>query len=131
MIKQEMLDKKIWAVVGVTANERKYGYKIWRKLMEHGYETYGVNPNYDEIQGHRIYDSLRELPKKIDVIDIVVPPKISLNTLDDAKELGIEYIWLQPGTFNEEVIEKAKASDYRFLYDDCILATLIKMEKEA
>ncbi|MCF6460742.1 CoA-binding protein [Clostridium sp. Cult3] len=131
MIKQEMLDKKIWAVVGVTANERKYGYKIWRKLMEHGYETYGVNPNYDEIQGHRIYDSLRELPKKIDVIDIVVPPKISLNTLDDAKELGIEYIWFQPGTFNDEVIEKAKALDFRFLYDDCILATLIKMEKEA
>ncbi|NLV76240.1 MAG: CoA-binding protein [Tissierellia bacterium] len=129
MIKQEMLDKKTWAVVGVTANEKKYGYKIWKKLLEHNYETYGVNPNYDEIQGHKIYSSLKELPKKVDVIDMVVPPKISLTTLDEAKELGIEYIWFQPGTYNDEVIEKAKALEFKILYDDCVLATLIKKER--
>ena len=71
MIKQEMLDKNL-GCSRVTANEKKYGYKIWKKLLEHNYETYGVNPNYDEIQGHKIYSSLKELPKKVDVIDMVV-----------------------------------------------------------
>lgn len=129
MIKKEMLGKKTWAVVGVTANEKKYGYKIWKKLLEHNYETYGVNPNYDEIQGNRIYSSLKDLPKKVDVIDMVVPPKISLTTLDEAKELGIKYIWFQPGTYNDEVIKKAKALGFEILYDDCVLATLIEKER--
>lgn len=129
MIKEEMLRKKTWAVVGVTANKEKYGYKIWEKLKSHGYETYGVNPNYKEIQGEKIYPSLMELPKKVDVIDLVVPPKISIHTLDEAKELGIEYIWFQPGTFDNNVIEKAKDLGFKILFNDCVLATLIKLEE--
>lgn len=130
MIKEEMLNKKIWAVVGTTANKDKYGYKIWKKLKDHGYETYGVNPNYEKIHGEKIYPSLKELPKKVDVIDLVVPPKISIHTLDEAKELGIKYIWFQPGTFDDEVIEKAKDLGFYILYNDCVLATLTKLEKE-
>ncbi|CCQ92545.1 CoA-binding domain protein [[Clostridium] ultunense Esp] len=130
MVKKEMLDKKVWAVVGATPNKEKYGYKIWRKLIDHGYETYGINPNYDSIYGEKIYSNLKEVPKKIDVIDIVVHPEISLNTLAEAKELGIEYIWFQPGTFDDVVIEKAKDLGFKILYDDCVLATLIELEKK-
>lgn len=130
MIKEEMLNKKVWAVIGATSNKDKYGYKIWKKLKEHDYEVYGINPNYEEIEGEKIYSSLKKLPKKVDVIDLVVPPKLSLNVLDEAKELGIEYIWFQPGTFNKEVIEKAKDLELKFLDNDCVLATLIQLEKE-
>lgn len=126
-MKQEMLDKKIWAVVGVTANKDKFGYKIWKKLMEHGYEIYGVNPNYDEIEGKKIYSSLKDLPKKIDVVDMVVPPKIGTKTLDEAKEQGIEYIWFQPGTHNDDIIKKAEDLGFKFI-KDCVYATLKKLE---
>lgn len=130
MIKKAMLDKKIWAVIGVTPNKDKYGYRIWKKLLNHDYEAYGVNPNYDSVEGKKIYPSLKDIPKQVEVIDLVVPPNISLKTLDEAKELGIQYLWFQPGTFNEEVIEKAKELGFKFLDDDCILATLIKLEKK-
>ena len=129
-MKQEMLNKKTWAVVGATANKDKYGYKIWKKLKEHNYEVYGVNPNYEEIEGDKIYSSLKDLPKKVDVIDLVVPPKISNNVLDQAKELDIEYIWFQPETFDDNIIEKAENLGFKILYNDCVLATLIKLEKE-
>ena len=128
--KEEMLEKNLWAVVGVTGNKDKYGYKIWKKLIQHNYETYGINPNYDEIEGEKIYHSLKELPKKVDVIDMVVPPKIGTHTLDEAKEAGVEYIWFQPGTFNDEIINKAKSMGFKILYDDCVLATLVKLEKK-
>ena len=124
-----MLEKKNWAVVGATPDKDKFGYKIWKKLIEHDYNTYGVNPKYDSIEDLKIYDSLKDIGKEIDVIDVVVPPKITLNLLDEAKELGIEYIWFQPGTFNGEVIRKAKNLDLKISYDDCVLATLIKLEK--
>lgn len=126
--KQEMLDKKTWAVVGVSSKKDKFGYKIWKKLKEHGYTTYGVNPNYDEIEGEKIYHSLKDLPEEVDVIDLVVPSKISMNTLDEAKELGIEYIFFQPGSFNDKVVEKAEDLGFKYLSDDCIYATLMRQE---
>lgn len=44
-LKEKMLQKKVWAVAGVTERKDRYGYKIWKKLKEHDYETYGINPN--------------------------------------------------------------------------------------
>lgn len=127
-IKQEMLDLKKWAVVGVSGNKDKWGYKIWKILKKHGYETYGVNPNYEEIEGEKIYKSLSDLPVKVDVIDMVVPKNHSLTSLEEAKELGIEYIFLQPGTYDDKVIDKAEELDLKYLESDCIYATLKKME---
>lgn len=105
-LKEEMLGKKSWVVVGVTANKDKYGYKIWKTLKKHNYETYGVNPNYDEIEGEKVYHFLKDLPVKVEVLDMVVPPRIAINTLEEAKESGIEYIFFQPGTYNDEVVQK-------------------------
>lgn len=125
-IKEEMLEKKLWVVAGVTANKDRFGYKIWKTLKEFDYETYGVNPNYDEIEGEKVYHSVKDLPKKVDVLDMVVPPNIALKTLEEAKEAEIEYIWFQPGTYNQEVLEKAKELGFKILYDDCVYATLRK-----
>lgn len=125
-VKEEMLEKKVWVVVGVTGKKDRFGYKIWKTLKEYDYETYGVSPNYEELEGDIIYPSLKDLPNKIDVLDMVVSPKIAINVLDEAKEAGIEYIWFQPGTYNHEVIEKAKEMEFKILYDDCVYATLKK-----
>lgn len=127
MLREEMLNMKKWAVVGATINKEKFGYKIWKILKDRGYQVYGVNPNYEEIQGDKLYPSLKDLPEKVDVVDLVVPPKISAQVIEKAKELGIEYIWFQPGTYNDEVIEKAKKLNLKILYDDCVLAVLENM----
>lgn len=36
-------------------------------------------------------------------VSIITPPKVTINVLKDAKEKGVQSIWLQPGTFNDEV----------------------------
>ena len=128
-LKKQMLDMKSWVVVGVTANKDKYGYKIWKTLRQHDYNTFGVNPNYDEIEGEKIYHSLKDLPEKVQVLDMVVPPKIAIKTLEEAKESGIEYIFFQPGTYNKEVVAKAEELELKYLLDDCIYAILKKLEK--
>lgn len=128
-LKKQMLEMKSWVVVGVTANKDKYGYKIWKTLKQHDYNTFGVNPNYDEIEGEKIYHSLKDLPEKVQVLDMVVPPKIAIKTLEEAKESGIEYIFFQPGTYNKEVVAKAEELELKYLLDDCIYAILKKLEK--
>lgn len=128
LIRQEMLEKKKWAVVGVTEKKNRWGYKIWNKLKEHNYQTYGINPNYEELDGEKIYASVTEVPDKIDVLNMVVAPKISINILDEAKAANIEYIFFQPGTYNKKVIEKASSLGFKYLIDDCIYAILKSKE---
>ncbi len=123
-LKKEMLDKKTWAVVGATAKKDKYGYKVWKKLEQHGYDVYPINPNYEEIDGQKCYKSLKELPKKPDVINFIIPPAAILGMLPMAKEIGVEYLWCQPGAANEEVVLKAEKLGFYIAHNVCVLVEL-------
>ncbi|AGI38563.1 CoA-binding protein [Thermoclostridium stercorarium subsp. stercorarium DSM 8532] len=103
-----MLGKKVWAVVGANQNPEKYGNMIYRKLRLRGYEVYAVNPLYDVVEGDPCYKDLSSLPKIPDVVNMVVSPKRSKNFVEEAAGLGIKYIWFQPGTYDEEVLDLAK-----------------------
>ena len=122
--KSEMLEKKIWAVVGATPNPEKYGYKIFKKLKEHGYTVYLINPNYQEIEGEKVYKSLKELPEIPECVNMVVGPKVTGVILDEIKQMGISYVWLQPGTFDGETIDKAESYGLNIVYYDCVLVAL-------
>lgn len=123
-LKKEMLDKKIWAVVGASANKDKFGYKVWKKLLQHGYEAYPINPNYKEIDGLKCYSSLKEIPNKPDVINFIIPPNAIFDVLPIAKEIGVDYLWCQPGAADEEVISKAEELGFKIAYNVCVLVEL-------
>ena len=103
----KMVELKNWAVVGARDDESTFGYKIPMRMIEHGYNVFMVNPKIDEIEGHRVYKKLSDIEEKIDVVDVVVNPKVAISVLDEAKELGIENIFFQPGTFTAETLEYA------------------------
>jgi len=119
-----MLNRKIWAVIGATPDTEKFGYKIYKKLKEHGYTVYGINPKYESLDGDKLYASLKNLPEKPECIDMVVNPKVTMNTLEEIENLGIEYVWFQPGTFNEDVINTAESKGLNIVYNDCVLVAL-------
>ncbi len=106
MLEEEMLEKKVWAVVGANQDRDKYGNMIYRKLKTRGYEVYAVNPMYETIEGDKCYKDLSSLPKIPEVIDMVVSPKRGKPVLEEAARLGIRYIWLQPGTYDDELLKK-------------------------
>ncbi|MCT4564513.1 MAG: CoA-binding protein [Maledivibacter sp.] len=123
-VKEEMLGKKVWAVVGATPDESKFGYKIFKKLKSRGYEVYGINPKYEELEGEKLYKSISELPVKPDCVDMVVSPKISKPMVEEIADNGIKYVWFQPGTFDAETIDLAEAKDLKYVYYDCVLVAL-------
>lgn len=41
-------------------------------------------------------------------VSIITPPAVTLKTLQEAKGLGIQSVFLQPGTFNDEVLAFAR-----------------------
>jgi predicted CoA-binding protein len=122
-LSQQMLEKKVWAVVGASIHHDKFGYKLYKKLKENGYKVYPVNPGYDEVDGDKCYPSLSDLPEKPEVIDMVVNPKIGRNIVEEAAQLGIKYIWLQPGTHNEEIIKQIEEKGISYV-KNCVLVAL-------
>ena len=127
--KEEMLSKKKWAVIGVTPDENKFAYKIFKKLKANGYTAYAINPKYQEVDGDKVYSSIHDLPEEVDCVNIVVNPNISMSALDQINEKSIKYVWFQPGTFDSQVIKKATDMGMNIVYYDCLLVELGRVNK--
>lgn len=119
-----MLSKKTWAVVGATQNQSKFGYKIYKRLKDAGYEVYPVNPMYESIDDEICYPCLSKIPVKVECVNVVVSPERALPFVAEAKELGLNYLWFQPGAFDESVIEAAEKDGGSAVYHHCILVEL-------
>jgi hypothetical protein len=109
------------AVVGATDNPAKYGSIIYRDLKVKGYRVYPVNPGRDTVDGDAAYPDLRSLPETPDIVNIVVPPPRTLLVLDQAAELGIDNIWVQPGAEDAAVMERLESGDFTYLANACIM----------
>lgn len=107
-----MKDKKI-AVVGVSSDPQKYGHKIFLDLIKNGYNVYGINPKIKELNGVKIYPSLKDLPLKPDIVILVVPPEISNETVKTAIDIGVKEVWFQPGSQSQEALELAKVHNIK------------------
>lgn len=120
----DMIKLKRWAILGATNDESKFSYKIFKSMEKGGYMVYPVNPKYNLIDGIKVFNSIEELPKIVDGIIMVVSPKVSLISLDKIKEKGIKNVWFQPGSFNEEVINKAQQLEFNIENKLCIYKQL-------
>jgi predicted CoA-binding protein len=126
-LRDEMIKMKKWALVGATPDESKYGYKILMLLKEKGYTVYGINPKYKEINGVKVYNSLEELPEKVDAVNVIVNPNIASIALEDIVKCKIENVWFQPGSYNSEVLNKAKEKELNIVFHECLYVELRKL----
>jgi uncharacterized protein len=118
---QEFMAQKKFAVVGATDNPQKYGNQIVKNLLKRGYETYPVNPKIATLEGLKCYASLAEIPVKVDVVDFVVPPKVTEETLKQCKDLNLQRIWLQPGSESEAAIAYCYENNLKVVHDVCVM----------
>jgi predicted CoA-binding protein len=117
-----MVDKKnIIAVVGASRDLGKYGHRVYKDLKQAGYKVYPVNPNADEVLGDKCYPNLASLPKKPDVVDIVVPPLVTEQIVQECRQLGITMVWMQPGSESEKAIRFCQENNIVFVYGECIM----------
>ena len=123
---EEFFSRKYnYVVVGATANENKYGYKIFKALLDANWKVFGINPKTKEILGQKVYWELGVIPQKIDVVDFVTQPKITLKVLEDVKKLGIKKVWFQPGSWDAECINFCMYNHIDFIKDFCLLKAVL------
>ena len=122
-IKESMLAKKVWAVIGANDDPDKFGNIIYKKLKAEGYTVFPVNPLYTEVEGDKCYPDLASLPEMPEVLDMVVSPKRGKAFIEEAARLGIQNIWLQPGTYDQELLAMIKEKELTGI-QACVLVEL-------
>ena len=118
---QEFIGQRVWAVVGASTDPAKYGHKIFRDLRNAGYTVYGVNARGGEIDNQELYHRLADLPEKPAVVDIVVPPKVTEQVVQQCAELGLTRVWMQPGSESEAAIAFCRQHGIDLVYDTCAM----------
>jgi uncharacterized protein len=117
----DFVNRRTWAVVGVSQDPAKYGARIFRTLRDAGYTVYPVNPKGGELDGSPVYVSLADLPAKPDVVDLVVPPVVTEQVVAAAHELGLNRIWMQPGSESDKAIEFCEQHRMQVVYGACAM----------
>ncbi len=117
----EFLRSRVFAVVGVSTNKEKYGYKVYEDLKQGGYIVYPVNPMYPDIFGEKCYPDLDSLPEEPEVVEFVCPPDVTSKLVKRLPALGVDKAWMQPGAESEEAISFCKEHGIKVLHDICVM----------
>ena len=102
------MPKPTVAVIGASADRRKFGNKAVRAHLQQGYDVYPVNPKVDEIEGLKAYPSLAAVPvEHLNRISVYLPPSVGLSLLDDIARKGADEVWFNPGSESPEIVRRA------------------------
>ena len=97
------------AVIGASADRRKFGNKALRAFRHRGYTVVPINPHADVVEGERAYATVLDYPGPIDEATVYVPPDIGRQVIDQVATKGIKKVWLNPGADARPVVERARS----------------------
>jgi len=96
------------AVIGASNSRDKFGNKALRAFQHKGYTVIPINPNESEVEGHRTYPSVLEVPGDIDLATVYVPPDVGVRVMDDLAKKEVPEVWLNPGADDPAVVSRAR-----------------------
>jgi acyl-CoA synthetase (NDP forming) len=97
------------ALVGISSKGGA-GARILESGQRFGFTvpTWPVNPNYFEIDGHRCYGSLRDLPDVPDCLIVSVPADAVLGVLAEASSLGVRSAFVISEGFSDAATDQGR-----------------------
>ncbi|WP_320036126.1 CoA-binding protein [Campylobacterota bacterium DY0563] len=118
---KEIFDNtKTIAIIGLSPNESKASNMVGKYLKNAGFKIVPVYPKEDEILGEKVYRSLKEIPFKVDMVDIFRKPDVIGLVVDAAIERGdVDTVWTQLGLVNNEAAKKAKEAGMKVVQNKC------------
>lgn len=119
--RRALLDVETIAVVGMSDTPGKAAHGVPAYLVEHSYDVIPINPTTDEVQGRPAYDSLSEIDREVDLVDVFRPSEEVPGIVDEVLDRDdVEGVWLQLNIRDGEAGERVEASGRRFVQDECI-----------
>ncbi|MCX6154952.1 MAG: CoA-binding protein [Candidatus Kapabacteria bacterium] len=120
-----MRNTKSFAIIGASAKEESYGFKLVKNLIDAGYVVYPMNPKYPKIYGINTFQFFSDLPDSPNNIVLAMSLANNLIALEQIEANCNSYIWFPPECWNDEIIAKAKDKNLKFLKDVCPIGTYL------
>jgi uncharacterized protein len=119
-LRRILKDSRVIAVVGLSADWYRPSYFAAKYMQEHGYRVIPVNPKYDSILGEKCYPSVRDIPERIDIVDVFRKTEDVMPVAEDAIAVRAKVLWQQLGVRNEAAAAKARGAGLETVLDRCV-----------
>lgn len=112
---------KTIAMVGASADKTKFSYGVLRQLSEIGYDILPVNPNPNvtEIRGLKVYHSLEEIDKPVDMVDVFRPKEELYGFAEKAIAIDAKVLWGQIGVYDDKAAKLAEDAGLQVVMNRC------------
>ena len=112
---------KTIAMVGASADKTKFSYGVLRQLSEIGYDILPINPNPNlaEIRGLKVYRSMEEIDKPIDMVDVFRPKEELYKITEQAIAVDAKVLWAQVGVYDDKAAELAEMAGLKVVMNRC------------
>jgi predicted CoA-binding protein len=119
-LRRILKENSVIAVVGLSADWYRPSYFAAKYMQEHGYRVIPVNPKYPSILGETCYRSLRDVPERVDIVDVFRKSADVMPIAEDAIAIRAKVLWQQLGVRNEAAAAKARAAGLEAVLDRCV-----------
>ena len=112
---------KTIAMIGASADKTKFSYGVLRQLSEIGYDMLPVNPNPNvtEIRGIKVYHSLEEIEKPVDMVEVFRPKEELFGIAEQAIAIGAKVLWGQIGVYDDRAAKLAEDAGLKVVMNRC------------
>src|SRR5215469_10207495 len=109
------------AMVGASAHWNRPSYFVMKYLQGKGYRVIPVNPGIagQTLLGETVYGSLRDIPDRIDMVDMFRAASEAPGVVADAIAIGAKVVWMQLGVRNDEAAKMAEAAGIEVIMNRC------------
>lgn len=109
------------AIVGASNKPSRASYFVATYLLSSSnYKVYFVNPVLDQILGQPVYKSLADLPEVPDMVEVFRKHDDLPSVVDESIAVGAKTLWLQLGSWHEEVARRAEDAGLNVVMDRCV-----------
>ncbi|MFX8516174.1 CoA-binding protein, partial [Acinetobacter baumannii] len=80
------------AVIGASEDQSKFGGRVFRMLLKHGYDgaIYPINPNRPELFGLKTFPDIASTPHPADMVVMAIPQPKVRPTIDACAAAGVK-----------------------------------------
>ncbi|MEV6167454.1 CoA-binding protein [Streptomyces sp. NPDC051954] len=108
-----------WAIVGLSANQRRAAYGVADVLQRFGKRIVPVHPKAETVHGEQGYPSLEAIPFPVDVVDVFVNSDLAGAIADEAVAKGAKAVWFQLDVIDEAAYDRTRAAGLDMVMDRC------------